>query len=193
MVFLILFFEKVDFEKKKQQTTKNVCKLPSRQRVEHSDKIHNMATKQAMISNGDKSSMDSNNDDDKFEDVELIVEDRRIRANSGILAYHSPVFASLLRGYGGTRSEVVSEPERHIHMRYPSARYEFRSESSKAVQTRMGEPTMELVIPNYQYKDIKKALAYLVDKDGKKTMSGWYHLLSTVGGIGSESKLLSFM
>ena len=35
MVFLKEFFEKVDFEKKNQQTTKKLAKLPNRQRVKN--------------------------------------------------------------------------------------------------------------------------------------------------------------
>ena len=137
-----------------------------------------MATTHATANDCETSTMDNKNGD-KFEDVELIVEGKKIRANSGILAYNSPVFASLLRGYGGTQGGRVSETERHIHMRYPSSRYEFRSESSKAVQTRIGEPIMELMIPTYKYKDIKKTLSYLMDKDGKRTMSGLYNFKVT--------------
>ena len=115
-----------------------------------------------------------NNSGETFEDVVLVVEGKKIKANSGILAFSSPVFASLLRGTAATQGGKVSEPERHINMRFPSPKYEFRSESSKAVQTRIGEPLMELTIPNHKYKDIKKTLSYLVDKNGKRPMSGAY-------------------
>lgn len=114
--------------------------------------------------------MDTNSGE-TFEDVALIVEGKTIKANSGILAFSSPVFASLLRRTTATQGGKVSETERHINMRFPSPKYEFRSESSKAVQTRIGEPMMELDIPNYKYKDIKKTLSYLVDKNGKRPMS----------------------
>lgn len=118
----------------------------------------------------DISEMDSSSAE-KFEDVALIVEGKRIKANSGILAFSSPVFASLLRSSAGGQEGRVMETERHINMLFPSPRYEFRSESSRAVQTTIGEPLMELVIPNYKYKDIKKTLSYLMDKNGKRTMS----------------------
>lgn len=121
----------------------------------------------------DISEMDSSSAE-KFEDVALIVEGKRIKANSGILAFSSPVFASLLRSSAGGQEGRVMETERHINMLFPSHRYEFRSESSRAVQTTIGEPLMELVIPNYKYKDIKKTLSYLMDKNGKRTMSGEY-------------------
>lgn len=121
--------------------------------------------------NGDETNSNQSIIDENFEDVVLIVEGKRIKANSGILAFSSPVFATWLRG-SGTQCSKVWEPERHINVRLPTSRYEFRSESSKAVQTRIGEPLYELVIPNYKYKDVKKILSYLVDKNGKRLMSG---------------------
>ena len=123
--------------------------------------------------------MDTNSAE-TFEDVALIVEGKKIKANSGILAFSSPVFASLLRRSTAMQGGKVSETERHINMRFPSPKYEFRSESSKAVQTRIGEPLMELDIPNHKYKDIKKTLSYLVDKNGKRPMSGTSILQSFV-------------
>ena len=123
--------------------------------------------------NGDETNSNQSIIDENFEDVVLIVEGKRIKANSGILAFSSPVFATWLRG-SGTQCSKVWEPERHINVRLPTSRYEFRSESSKAVQTRIGEPLYELVIPNYKYKDVKKILSYLVDKNGKRLMSGGY-------------------
>ena len=118
-----------------------------------------------------------NKSSEAFQDVALIAEGKRIKANSGILAFSSPVFASLLRRTNATMAGKVSETERHINMRFPSPKYEFRSESSKGVQTRMGEPMMELDIPHHKYKDIKKTLSYLVDKNGRRPMSGAYFIV----------------
>ncbi|XP_045190307.2 uncharacterized protein LOC123547347 [Mercenaria mercenaria] len=97
------------------------------------------------------SGMDDNNStaDDKrqsgMEDMELIVEGKVVKTNSGLLSYNSNVFATLISNARATR--IADENDVMDMMTYRS-----RSESQE---------NLKLEMPNLKYKDVKLMVACL--------------------------------